>query len=78
VKEDLHILIKRHISLVPEYRESTIENFKKREIGQASDRYDIEIITKDDRRKYIELSLKTLEGEFMGIEGIAREIINEE
>lgn len=66
--------------IAPEYRESTIENFKKREIGQASDRYDIEIITKDGRRKYIELSLKTLEykGEFMGVEGIAREIIKQE
>lgn len=66
--------------IAPEYRESTIENFKKREIGRASDRYDIEIITKDGRRKSIELSLKTLEykGEFMGVEGIAREIINEE
>lgn len=65
--------------IAPEYRESTIENFKKREIGQASDRYDIEIITKDGSRKFIELSLKTLEykGEFMGVEGIAREIINE-
>ena len=60
-----------------EYRESTIENFKKREIGHASDRYDIEIITKDGRKKHVELSLKTLEykGEFMGVEGIAREII---
>lgn len=63
--------------VAPEYRESTIENFKKREKGHASDRYNIEIISKDGHRKAIELSLKTLEykGEFMGVEGIAREII---
>lgn len=64
--------------VAPEYRESTIENFKKRETGQASDRYDIVIINKDGGRKHVELTLKTLEhkGEFMGVEGIAREILS--
>lgn len=63
--------------IAPEYRESTIENFKKREAGQSSDRYSIEIITKGGFRKHVELSLKTLEyrGEFMGVEGIAREVV---
>lgn len=62
--------------VAPEYRESTIENFKKRRIGQASNRYDIEILAKDGSRLHIDLSLRTLEhkGEFMGVEGIAREI----
>lgn len=64
--------------IAPEYRESTIENFGKRKTGDASDRYEIEVLTKDGSRKRIELTLKTLEhkGEFMGVEGIAREVLN--
>lgn len=63
--------------IAPEYRESTIENFKKRKIGEASNRYNVEIVAKDGYKKHVELSLKTLEhkGEFMGVEGIARETI---
>lgn len=64
--------------IAPEYREATIENFRKREVGKASDRYVIEVLTKDGKRKRVELSLKTLEhkGEFMGVEGIAREVVD--
>lgn len=62
--------------VAPEYRESTIDNFKKRKIGQASNRYNIEILAKDGNKVHIDLSLRTLEhkGEFMGVEGIARKI----
>lgn len=62
--------------IAPEYRKPTIENFGKRKTGTASDRYEIEILTKNGIRKRIELTLKTLEhkGELMGVEGVAREI----
>ena len=52
--------------------------FKKRKTGNASDRYDIVIVNKDGSRKRVELTLKTLEhkSEFMGVEGIAREILS--
>lgn len=58
--------------IAPEYREATIENFRKRQIGEAVDRYEIEVITKDGKRIPLELNTRTLEymGEFMGIEGI--------
>lgn len=62
--------------IAPEYREPTLENFRKREKGKPIDRYEIEVLTKEGARKRIELSLKTLDhrGEFMGVEGIAREV----
>lgn len=64
--------------IAPEYRETTIENFGKRKTGEASDRYEIEMLTKNGTIKRVELTLKTLEhkGEFMGVEGVAREVIN--
>jgi hypothetical protein len=36
----------------------------------------IELLAKDGSRKRVELTLKTLEhkGEFMGVEGVAREV----
>ncbi|NQE54589.1 Methyl sulfide methyltransferase-associated sensor [ANME-1 cluster archaeon GoMg3.2] len=62
--------------IAPEHRETTIENFRKRQIGEAVDRYEIEVITKDGKRIPLELNTRTLEykGEFMGIEGIGRVI----
>jgi PAS domain S-box-containing protein len=63
--------------IAPEYREATVENFRKRQTGEAVDRYEIEVVTKDGNRIPIELNTRTLEykGEFMGLEGIAREIV---
>nr|CBH37461.1 hypothetical membrane protein, PAS fold family [uncultured archaeon] len=63
--------------IAPEYREATIENFRKRQTGEAVDRYEIEVVTKDENRIPIELNTRTLEykGEFMGLEGIARVIV---
>lgn len=62
--------------IAPEYREATVENFRKRQTGEAVDRYEIEVITKEGKRIPIELNTRTLEykGEFMGIEGIGRVI----
>ncbi|KAF5437848.1 PAS domain-containing protein [Candidatus Methanophagaceae archaeon] len=62
--------------IAPEYRETTIENFRKRQIGEAVDRYEVEVITKAGKRIPLELNTRTLEykGEFMGIEGIGRVI----
>ena len=64
--------------IAPEYREATIENFRKRQTGEAVDRYEVEVITKDGKRIPLELNTRTLEykGEFMGIEGIARVILD--
>jgi PAS domain S-box-containing protein len=64
--------------VAPEHRASTIENFRKRLTGEAVDRYDIEVITKRGDRIRVELSTKTLEhnGEFMGVEGITREVVD--
>jgi PAS domain S-box-containing protein len=64
--------------VAPEYRASTIENFKKRLTGEAVDRYEIEVVTKKGERVRVELSTKALEhnGEFMGVEGIAREVVD--
>ena len=63
--------------IAPEYREATIENFRKRQTGEGVNRYEIEVITKDESRIPIELNTRTLEykGEFMGVEGIARVIV---
>ena len=63
--------------IAPEYREATVENFRKRQTGEAVDRYEIEVVTKDGNRIPIELNTRTLEykGEFMGLEGIARVIV---
>ena len=63
--------------IAQEYREATIENFRKRQTGEAVDRYEIEVVTKDENRIPIELNTRTLEykGEFMGLEGIARVIV---
>lgn len=63
--------------IAPEYRETTIENFRKRQIGEGVDRYEVEVITKDENRIPVELNTRTLEykGEFMGLEGIARVIV---
>ncbi|MEA3487725.1 MAG: PAS domain S-box protein, partial [Euryarchaeota archaeon] len=65
--------------IAPEYRETTIENFRKRQIGEGVDRYEIEVITKDGERIPVELNTRTLEykGEFMGLEGIARVIVTQ-
>jgi PAS domain S-box-containing protein len=62
--------------IAPEYREATLENFRKRQTGEAVDRYEMEVVTKEGRRMPIEISTRTLEykGEFMGLEGIARAI----
>ncbi len=62
--------------IAPEYRETTIENFRKRQTGEAVDRYEVEVITKDGKIIPLELNTRTLEykGEFMGIEGIGRVI----
>lgn len=62
--------------IAPEYREATIENFRKRHTGEAVDRYEIDVISKDGKRIPLELNTRTLEyrGEFMGIEGIGRVI----
>lgn len=64
--------------IAPEYREFTIENFRKRQTGEAVDRYEIEVVTKEEGRIPVELNTRTLEykGEFMGLEGIAREIVD--
>ncbi|MFV9677042.1 MAG: PAS domain S-box protein, partial [Methanosarcinales archaeon] len=63
--------------IAPEYREATIENFRKRQTGEGVNRYEIEVITKDESRIPIELNTRTLEykGEFMGVEGIGRVIV---
>ena len=63
--------------IAPEYREALIENFRKRQTGEAVDRYEIEVITKEGCRIPIELNTRTLEykGEFMGVEGIGRVIV---
>ena len=62
--------------IAPEYREATIENFMKRQTGEAVDRYEIEVVTKEGKRIPVELNTRTLEykGEFLGLEGIARVI----
>ena len=64
--------------IAPEYRETTIENFRKRQTGEAVDRYEIEVVTKEGKRIPLELNTRTLEykGEFMGLEGIARVIVD--
>jgi PAS domain S-box-containing protein len=64
--------------IAPEYREATLENFRKRQTGEAVDRYEIEVVTKEGSRIPIEISTRTLEykGEFMGLEGIARAIVD--
>lgn len=64
--------------IAPEYREFTIENFRKRLTGEAVDRYEIEVVTKEGGRIPVELNTRTLEykGEFMGLEGIARVIVD--
>ncbi|NQE46429.1 Methyl sulfide methyltransferase-associated sensor [ANME-1 cluster archaeon GoMg2] len=63
--------------IAPEYRETTIENFRKRQIGEGVDRYEVEVVTKEGKRIPVELNTRTLEykGEFMGLEGIARVIV---
>jgi PAS domain S-box-containing protein len=63
--------------IAPEYREATIDNFRKRQIGEGVDRYEVEVITKNGKRIPVELNTRTLEykGEFMGLEGIARVIV---
>ncbi len=63
--------------IAPDYKEHTIENFGKRRTGEAIDRYECELVTKDGGIKRVELSTRTLEhkGEFMGVEGIAREVL---
>jgi len=65
------------VVVAPEYRETTIENFKKRQVGKGVDRYEIEVVTKEGNRIPIELNTRTLEyrGEFMGLEGIARVMV---
>jgi len=62
--------------IAPEHRETTIENFRKRQIGEGVDRYEVEVVTKEGKRIPVELNTRTLEykGEFMGLEGIARVI----
>lgn len=64
--------------IAPEYREFTIENFRKRLTGEAVDRYELEVVTKEGGRIPVELNTRTLEykGEFMGLEGIARVIVD--
>ncbi len=66
------------VIVAPEDRAMTIENFRKRLTGKAVDRYEIEVVTKKGDRVRVELSTKTLEhnGEFMGVEGIAREVMD--
>jgi len=63
--------------IAPEYREATIENFMKRRTGEAVDRYEIAVVTKEGDRIPIELNTRTLKykGEFMGLEGVARIIV---
>ena len=63
--------------IAPEHRETTIENFRKRQIGEGVDRYEVDLVTKDAKIIPVELNTRTLEykGEFMGLEGIARVIV---
>ncbi|MFZ2070575.1 MAG: PAS domain S-box protein [Halobacteriota archaeon] len=63
--------------IAPEFREFTIENFKKRLTGEAVDRYEIVVVTKEGDRIPVELNTRALKykGEFLGLEGIAREIV---
>ncbi len=73
-------LIGKHFTKVvaPEDLEFTLENFKKRIAGEeALERYKISVISKNMDKIPIELSTRTLdhEGDFMGLEGIAREIL---